>query len=569
VFFASVSGTVTSHRDPEEQLLLGGGQRPAWLPPALPSRRSKCSWSRSEQRFYTDWQPLKLFNVGAAVFVDSGRTWGRDEFAAPPAGWLTDVGSGLRLGSVRSGLGNVLHIDLAFSAEPHQRHRQPAAPRRNAEVLLSRMQSFKFWWAHLQAPLVLFVVLAGVFATTPLDVTIARTVFFDAPHAQWIGAHSWIINELVHTGGRWAVRVLLAIVLAFWIATWVERDWRQLRRPAAFFLVSALLSIGVVGLLKTLTNVDCPWDLADVRRPVPVYRAVRRPARCVACRTVLPRSTRQLAVTRCSPYSFTFRERHSGLAKLGLALGLLTGLVFGLAQQARGAHFVSHDLWSAFLVWTVTVSVYAFAFRARLWDCSAYDASNEGSVAARQLAPGVHAAGGSSSAQELLGRRISDVLDELRSTGLTFIYNTQILPNDLRIETEPRAREGVELAREILAARGLSLSTVAPGVFAVVAGQQPQPAPETPAEDAATTVEEVVVQTSRYRLATGEVAQRTFLTQEQVKNMRASRMKRCAPCSGCRAPPPTVSPASARCAAASRTRPRSCSTGCACTSHFI
>ena len=91
------------------------------------------------------------------------------------------------------------------------------------------------------------------------------------------------------------------------------------------------------------------------------------------------------------------------------------------------------------------------------------------------------------SAQELRGRRISDVLDDLRSTGLTFIYNTQILPNDLRVETEPRAREGVELAREILAARGLSLSHVAPGVFAVVAGQPPQPPPETAAETAAAT----------------------------------------------------------------------------------
>ncbi len=48
------------------------------------------------------------------MFADSGRTWGRDELAAAPAGWLTDVGLGLRLGSARSGLGNVLHIDLAF-----------------------------------------------------------------------------------------------------------------------------------------------------------------------------------------------------------------------------------------------------------------------------------------------------------------------------------------------------------------------------------------------------------------------------------------------------------------------
>lgn len=113
VFFASVSGTVTSHRDPEEQLLLGGDNGLRGYPLRYQAG-DQSALVTLEQRFYSDWQPLKLFNVGAAMFVDSGRTWGRDEFATAPAGWLTDVGLGLRLGSARSGLGNVLHIDLAF-----------------------------------------------------------------------------------------------------------------------------------------------------------------------------------------------------------------------------------------------------------------------------------------------------------------------------------------------------------------------------------------------------------------------------------------------------------------------
>jgi len=124
-------------------------------------------------------------------------------------------------------------------------------------------------------------------------------------------------------------------------------------------------------------------------------------------------------------------------------------------------------------------------------------------------------------AESLRGRKVSEVLDELRSAGLTFIYNTQIVPSDLRIETEPSAHSGTELAREILAAHGLALSPVAPNVFAVVAKQAAREpdrtADNTPAQQAE--VEEVVVQTSRYRLATGELASRTFLTQEQVKNM--------------------------------------------------
>jgi hemolysin activation/secretion protein len=113
VFFAAVSGTVTSHRDPEEQLLLGGDNGLRGYPLRYQAG-DESALVTLEQRFYTDWQPLKLFNVGAAVFFDAGRTWGQDAFAAPPAGWLKDVGLGLRLGSARSGLGNVLHIDLAF-----------------------------------------------------------------------------------------------------------------------------------------------------------------------------------------------------------------------------------------------------------------------------------------------------------------------------------------------------------------------------------------------------------------------------------------------------------------------
>jgi membrane-associated PAP2 superfamily phosphatase len=66
-------------------------------------------------------------------------------------------------------------------------------------------------------------------------------------------------------------------------------------------------------------------------------------------------------------FYFVFRERSRLLARAGVVATVLAGLVFGLAQQSRGAHFVSHDLWSAFLVWWISLSLYAFAFKARLW----------------------------------------------------------------------------------------------------------------------------------------------------------------------------------------------------------
>ena len=46
VFFASMSGTVTSHRDPEEQLLLGG-DKACVVTPCATRPASKAPWSRS------------------------------------------------------------------------------------------------------------------------------------------------------------------------------------------------------------------------------------------------------------------------------------------------------------------------------------------------------------------------------------------------------------------------------------------------------------------------------------------------------------------------------------------
>jgi outer membrane translocation and assembly module TamA len=68
-----------------------------------------------EQRFFTKYSLWQLADVGAAVFFDAGRAWG-DPVMGPSEnlGLLKDVGFGLRFGTSRSALGNVIHVDVAF-----------------------------------------------------------------------------------------------------------------------------------------------------------------------------------------------------------------------------------------------------------------------------------------------------------------------------------------------------------------------------------------------------------------------------------------------------------------------
>jgi hypothetical protein len=112
LFFAGASAAVAEHPDADHQLLLGGDNGLRGYPLRYQSGTESLLLT-AEERIFTSWFPFRLFNVGAAAFTDVGRTWGRDITGEEPLGWLADVGVGLRIGNTRTGLGNVLHVDVA------------------------------------------------------------------------------------------------------------------------------------------------------------------------------------------------------------------------------------------------------------------------------------------------------------------------------------------------------------------------------------------------------------------------------------------------------------------------
>ncbi len=99
--------------DLDQEIILGGEQGLRAYPIAFQTG-DKSAVLTLEQRYFTDYQPLRLFSVGAAAFVDVGRVWGDNAAGAPLLGTLKDVGIGLRLGNLRSARANMLHIDIAW-----------------------------------------------------------------------------------------------------------------------------------------------------------------------------------------------------------------------------------------------------------------------------------------------------------------------------------------------------------------------------------------------------------------------------------------------------------------------
>jgi outer membrane protein assembly factor BamA len=113
VFFVSASADALRNPYAADQLLLGGDNGLRGYPLRYQSGDQRALLTL-EERVYTDWYPFRLFRIGGAVFYDIGRAWGGDYQNSVDAGWLQDVGFGLRLSIDRSSSGNVVHLDVAF-----------------------------------------------------------------------------------------------------------------------------------------------------------------------------------------------------------------------------------------------------------------------------------------------------------------------------------------------------------------------------------------------------------------------------------------------------------------------
>jgi membrane-associated PAP2 superfamily phosphatase len=219
---------------------------------------------------------------------------------------------------------------------------------------------------HLWWPAAVFLAAFCLIETLRLDRRIAAALFYDSVTHRWLGsgaADAWA-RGVIHDGGRWLARSVAGSALMMWLASFVTRRARHWRRSAGFVVLAMVASVAVVGGLKAVTNVDCPWDLAGFGgdRPYVTLFGDRPDA--------LPRA-------KCFPgahsssgfalvcFYFLWRDRSRRAARLALGAALLVGTIFSLGQEARGAHFLSHDFVSAGVVWFLQVALYARMLRPR------------------------------------------------------------------------------------------------------------------------------------------------------------------------------------------------------------
>jgi membrane-associated PAP2 superfamily phosphatase len=185
-----------------------------------------------------------------------------------------------------------------------------------------------------------------------LDLAVAR-LFAGPDGFPW--RDSWVASRLLHEGGRAAAWCAMALLLVnVWrplIAgpTQAER-WR--------WLIVTLACIVIVPAFKRASASSCPWDLAEfggVASYVSHWRfglSDGGPGHCFP-------SGHAVSAFGFLGGWFALRDSRPRLARIWLAAVCVLGVLFGGAQLVRGAHYVSHTLWTGWLCWMACTAAYA------------------------------------------------------------------------------------------------------------------------------------------------------------------------------------------------------------------
>lgn len=195
-----------------------------------------------------------------------------------------------------------------------------------------------------------------------LDLSVAQALA-SARGFPWRDA--WLTRVLLHEGGRLlaAATLLILMVHALRSRRWHGHETDARHLPWAG-VGAVLLNLSAVPALKRSATTSCPWDLAAFGGSA---RYVSHwdwgvpdlgPGHCFP-------SGHAVAGFAFIALYFVWRHSQPARAKRWLLYALGTGLAYGTAQVLRGAHYVSHVAWSAWLCWALSAATSALHGRLR------------------------------------------------------------------------------------------------------------------------------------------------------------------------------------------------------------
>lgn len=217
-----------------------------------------------------------------------------------------------------------------------------------------------FFFKAVLALLVSAAIILWLGNDTNTDLRLAD-LFYDARLHAFPFRHNWFAVVIVHNFMKYLIMIpglLLAAVMLIDALRPFSAISTYLRVRLRFVAWSVVLVPTIISSMKCFSAMECPWDLERYGGHSAYLRLL----------DIVPSGWQ---AGHCFPAGYAsvglwlaaigvlWLPSHPRKALRAYGVGLGVGIFLGLVQQIRGAHFLSHTLWSIWITHVILLAIYA------------------------------------------------------------------------------------------------------------------------------------------------------------------------------------------------------------------
>ena len=175
-------------------------------------------------------------------------------------------------------------------------------------------------------------------------------------HGHFFARNDW---ALVHLNHKVFKNLLIAVYISFfvlWCLSFKVPRFRAQRWQYGYMFWVSILSTGLIGLLKSQSGHACPWNMTHATASGFVWDFSAIKGHC------FPGGHASTGFALMTGF-FVYRLVQPIRAWFYLLAGIALGMMMGWGQMMRGAHFLSHNLWTGWIILLFNTIVYAYFYQ--------------------------------------------------------------------------------------------------------------------------------------------------------------------------------------------------------------
>lgn len=164
---------------------------------------------------------------------------------------------------------------------------------------------------------------------------------------------AWVTRALIHEGGRLVSYVAMGFIVC--VNLWPRVLPALTRRERTWWLVTTLVCLAVISLIKRFSLTSCPYDLAEFGSTAQYVSHWAFGLSDGGGGHCFPSGHASAAFAYLAG-GWALARAYPKAARAWGVTTVLLGVIYGVGQMLRGAHYPSHTMWTAWICWALTVA---------------------------------------------------------------------------------------------------------------------------------------------------------------------------------------------------------------------